>query len=670
MSSGVSHPETAGGGAPRGARPGASRRFTAVSIAFLTLVSVVPYLNSLRNGFVFDDWNQVVKNPYIRDFHHLRQIFLSGVWSYRTGFEALSNYYRPVMMLGYALCYRLFGPRAFAFHLFSVLLNLAVVLLVYNLTLRMFSRGPLALAAAALFAVHPIHSEAVDWIAAVTELEVAFFFLLTFRFYLAVGQGTLARRALALTGMGASFALALLSKEQAVMLPLLAAVFEHLYRGDRAATSPLRKVLRYGPLWLLAAGYVILRVAALKSFAPVSVRPGFGSVEIVLGALALTGQYLWKFLWPAHLVAFYVFPRSVYTLTSWMLAGCVGLVLSAALFALLWKVARPFSFGVIWFFATLAPVLNAHWMPENVFSERYLYLPSVGFCWIAALGAVSLWEAVRRRSRLGRAALAVAAAVVLAAGMARIFARNPGWKDDLTFYRCTLRDSPGAFTFHNNLGALYWQQGNVAAAERQWKQTLKLSPHYAYALHNMGLVMRRKKHYARAVRYFQQALRSQSDYPDVHLQLGLTYVDMGLLQRAQPELEAAVRMVPADADARNALGELYLEQGRVADALRQFQRAVALRPGVQGYLDLGIARLQNKDYSGAEQAFRRAASLGPQSFRARLILGLFYANRGRKAEAVRELRAALQLDPGNAQAGAALRGLTSPAAKPAHAGRR
>ncbi len=653
MASDLRPPGTAGT-PPLAGRVGSSRRCTALSMLFLAVVAVAPYLNSLRNGFVFDDWNQVVHNPYIRNFHHLRLIFLTGVWSYRAGFEAVSNYYRPVMMVGYALCYNLFGPRAFAFHLFSVLLNLAVVLLLYNLTLRMFASGPVAVAAAGLFAVHPIHSEAVDWIAAVTELEVALFFLLTFRFYLGIGQGSPGRRWLARLGVGASFVFALLSKEQAIMLPLLATVYEHLYRDDRDITTRVEKGLRYGLLWLLAGGYIILRVAVLKGFAPVTVRPNFGPVEIVLGALALIGEYLWKMLWPAHLSAFYVFPKSVYALASWMLVGAVGLILCGILFAILWKVARPFSFGVIWFFVTLAPVLNAHWMPENVFSERYLYLPSAGFCWIVGWCAVKLWEMVRRRSILERGALAAAAGLVLAAGMARIFARNPDWKDDLTFYRRTLRASPTAYTFHNNLGTVYWQQGKVAAAEHEWKETLKLSPGYAYALHNLGLVMRRRKQYARAAEYFQAALRSQTDYPDARLQLGRTYLDMGLLEKAQPELEAAVHVDPANPSVWNALGELYFKQGRLNQSLKEFQHSLAIRPNVRGYCDLGVAEVEQQNYAGAEEAFLKAESDFPRSVRPRLMLGLLYANRRQNAKAVRELRSVLKLDPGNAQAKSAL----------------
>jgi Tfp pilus assembly protein PilF len=636
-----------------------SSKFLLASLASLAVLAVLPYLNSLSNGFVFDDWQQVVHNPYIRNFQHLRQIFTTGVWSYRTGFAAVSNYYRPMMMLGYAVCYRFFGPSPFSFHLLSVVLNAAVVLLVYFLTLRLFSDRLVALAAATVFAVDPIHSEAVDWIAAITELEVAFFFVLTFLLYLLAGQAT-RRRGWILCGMGIAYVGALLSKEQAVMLPLVATAHEHLYREDRARTTPFQKAWRYGWLWLLAGGYIVARVAALKSFAPVEIRKSFGTVEIALAALALVGQYLWKTIWPVHLLAFYVFPNSVYALSSWMLAGLAGLTLSAFLFVVLYKIARPYSFGVIWFFATLLPVLNVHWMPENAFSERYLYLPSVGFCWIVGWATRRLWEASWTRGRAMRAVLTTAAAALIAASITEIVRRNPVWKDDQVFYRQTLRAAPAAYMFHNNLGTVYWQKGEVSEAEREWKITLKLRPRYAYALNNMGLVMQRKKQYARAASYFQRALRSQPDYPQAHLELGRAYLQMGLLKKAEPEIQSAVREDPTNSRAWDALGEVSLQQGSMTQARQQFQRSVALRPTVQAYCDLAVADVDQRNYARAEQALRQAQSLNPRSVQPRLMLGLLLARRGQKAGAASELQSALKLDPSNAQAQKALNDLIQP----------
>ena len=123
----------------------------------------------------------------------------------------------------------------------------------------------------------------------------------------------------------------------------------------------------------------------------------------MLSAIALVGQYVWKLLWPVRLCAFYVFHPSTSPFDLRVLAGLLVLLALAALFFVCWRSrernVRFASFAIVWFFATLAPVLNAHWVGANVFTERYLYLPSVGVAWLVGLGASKLWSRAAAASR-------------------------------------------------------------------------------------------------------------------------------------------------------------------------------------------------------------------------------------------------------------------------------
>ena len=151
-----------------------------ISFLILFLLAFLPYSNIFFNWFVNDDAFQVVTNPYAHSFKYLRQIFTTSVWSF-LGAQGISNYYRPMMTFGYLLTYQIAGLVPFSFHMVNVLLNGIVVWLVF-LILRRFSGERVALVAAGLFALHPIHTEAVAWIAAVTDLELAVFYLATFLF--------------------------------------------------------------------------------------------------------------------------------------------------------------------------------------------------------------------------------------------------------------------------------------------------------------------------------------------------------------------------------------------------------------------------------------------------------------------------------------------------------
>jgi tetratricopeptide (TPR) repeat protein len=632
-------------------------RLSVVYCLILVALATLPYLNSLRNGFVYDDFDQVLANPYLRNFHHLREIFTSSVWSFMGDFRGSSNYYRPVMSLGYLFCYQLFGPHALGFHLANLLANVGVVLLLFLVTFRMFRSPAVALLAASVFALHPIHSEAVDWIAAVTELELSFFFLLTFWLFLASARAAAKCSVTYQLAMAGSFVLTLLSKEQALTFPFLAALYEHFFREDRAETTAAQKVRRYGSLWLLVVVYLALRARYLGGFAPSHDRPGFGLGDLVVSALALIGRYCWKLVWPAELCAYYVFPTDVAALYPWALGGAVALAICALAFAVLRKSNCQAAFGVVWLLATVAPALNVRWMTSNPFAERYLYLASVGFCWIVGWAVVRAWELLSLRGSQWRVALPLAAGLMATLGVFRIVIRNRDWRDNLTLYTATLTVSPDAYYIHNNLGAVYWGQGNIPAAEREWQTALRLAPTSEFALHNLGLAANAEKRYPHAELLFLRALAIRPNYSDAHLDLGKTYEATGHWKEAEPQLIAAENLSPLSARAHNALSEFYFDTRRLPESEAEARRSVEIEPTPQGYWDLGLAEWLKGDRISAERAFLDAAALSPADSRAHFMLALLYMDSRRSPDAIREYRAGLQLDPTNADALANLKKL-------------
>ncbi len=629
----------------------------ALQFLILAALAVLPYLNSLHNGFVYDDFDQVVSNPYIRNFHHLREIFTSSVWSFMGDFRGSTNYYRPMMSLGYLVSYHIFGLRPWGYHLANLAANLCVVLLVFLVTCRMFRSNTIGMAAACIFALHPIHSEVVDWIAAVTELELALFYLLTFWFFLASARPGGNRSVPLQAAMAGSFALALLSKEQALTLPLLAAVYEHFIREDRSTTTFIQKVRRYYLLWVLPLAYLAVRVHYLGGFAPSVERPEFGMRGLLISALALVGRYCWKLLWPVELCAYYLFPANVAALCPWAVRGAAALAICLLLFVVLWRSSRQTAFGIVWVLLTLAPVLNVRWMTSNAFAERYLYLTSVGFCWTAGWAGVRAWNLLTARGVRWRATLALAAGVLAVLSVVRIFTRNRDWYDNLTFYTATLKVSPDAYYMHNNLGTVYWQMGNLPEAKKEWTTALKLAPGSEYVLHNLGLVANAEEQYPRARVLFLYALKLRPDYMDAHLDLGKTYEAMGKLDNAEAELLIAEKLSPLSIRAHNTLSEFYLDRQRLAESEAEARRSVEIGPTTQGEWDLGLAEWVQNNRAGAERAFLDAQALNPSSARAHFMLGLLYMDSNRNADATREYRAGLKIDPNNAEAFANLKKL-------------
>jgi len=620
--------------------------------------ATLPYLNILINGFVYDDDTQVVKNPYVQSFRYLKEIFTTNVWSF-AGATA-TNLYRPMMTLGYLVCYKLFGIRAYGFHLVSLLLHVLVVLLVFALAERLTGDRVCALVAGALFALHPVHTESVAWIAAVTDLELTFFYLLTFGFFLAVARRGGGRSQPTLAAMGVAFVLALLSKEQAMTLPALATVYEHFYRADRSETSTSQKLARYGLLWLVSVAYVLYRVHFLGALAPREQLSDLTPLRIVLLALGLVGQYVGKLFWPLRLCAFYVFHPNTSPFDPRVLAGLLVLSALAALFLICWRsrerTVRFVSFAILWFFATLAPVLNAHWLVSNVFAERYLYLPSVGMAWIVGLGASKLWSRTAPRSAQRRA-LALAGVVVAGLFAARIVIRNCDWKNDIVLYTRTLELEPDAYNISNNLGVAYWKAGDLDKAESLWRGVLAKRPKNVDALTYMGMVAGQKKQYSQATEFFRRAIEITPTSAQPHLNLAKTYRLMGLAGPAEFELRTALALSPLDYDVSNELGRLLLEEGRVSEAEEQFRASLRIIPNVFAYDNLGMLNYHRGAVQEAEGDFRAALGLEPADSYAHFGLGDLYQAAGRKAEALSQYQAGLVKDPSNAQALAAVQKL-------------
>jgi len=611
-------------------------------MAFLAVAAVLPYLNTLPNYFVSDDEMQVLHNPYIRNFHYLGKIFTTPVSAY---FPGTPNYYRPLMNVGYLLCYQVFGSRPLGYHLANVLMHAAVVCVVFLLTLSMFRDRDWALATTALFAIHPIHSEVVAWIAASPDLELSLFYVLTFWFFLAGPRSERKFSHLAQLAMAGSFVLTLLSKEQAVTLPVLASVYEHYYRDDREETRITQKVQRYAGLWLLTVAYLLFRVRVLGKLGSGFTTHILSGYQTFLSALTLLGQHLWKLLWPVDMRAFCPFHAPTRFLDLRVLGGLAALAVCSVLFVFLWRRARPLSFALLWLLALLGPVLNARWMPNAAFEERYLYLPSLGFCWLLGWGFLWLRARACARSVAWSRALAAAFGILAALCSLRIVTRNRDWEDSTTLYANTLAACPDAYYVRRDLGAIYYERGDLESAEREWREAFKTEPRYSLTASSLGLVCLRKENYSQALEFFKKALELDPGNPEAHLNLGMTYMDMHSPQLAEPELQAAVSLKPLYSNARNALGMLYVGEGRTAEAEEQFRRSVEIDPNLTAYGNLGLIHWRRGEAKLAEQEWRQALKLAPNDSSLLNNLGLACGKQERYPEAVSFFRKAIELQP-------------------------
>ncbi len=614
--------------------------------AILFIVSVLPYVGVLRNDFAYayDDKAQILDNPCVHNIHLLGQTLTRPIWQI-LGAQPLAGYYRPVSTIAFLICYQLFGARAAGFHLLSLLLNAGVVLLLFGVAARLFTDRRAALAAATIYALLPVHVEVVAWISASMDLEMTLFYLLAFWCFLSLEDRNGARAFWMSAGMSVSYACALLSKEPAVTLPVLATLYEHFYRCDRAQTFWRQKLQRYGPMWLVCAGYALVRVKIFGEFAhPPGLHP-LSLPHMFLSALALVGEYFGLLLLPIRLSALYVFQAST-GIDGGVLIGAFIVLVSAVIFAILWKHMRPVSFPILWFFMTLAPVLDARWMGQYVLADRYLYLPSAGFCLLAGWAGVALWQMAERGSAL-RTAMTAAACLVAALCVLRISTRVLDWQNDITILSQASAMARGDYRIHDGMAQAYWLRGDASDAEREWRQTLQLDPTNAAALASLGAICAQEKRFDQAIPLLERSLALNPNNANAHLDLGAAYAETGKVDSAEEQFRAAIALSPMNFNAHNLLGKLYFDSQRFAEAAYQFHQSLGCEPNLAAYDHLGYISMQRHDYNQAEDDFRRALIMNSADSHAHYNLGLIYAATHRTDEAREELRAALAADPQN-----------------------
>jgi protein O-mannosyl-transferase len=622
-------------------------------ILLLILIAFLCYGNTLINGFVYDDDQQILQNPYVKSWHYLPQIFGTTVWSF-VGQAGTTNYYRPIMTLSFLVLWQAFGPLPFGFHLFSILVNALVVFLVFETACRLFDDRRIAWIGALLFAVHPIHTEAVDWIAALPDLEATFFILLAFSLLATPGKMNW-RQTL---GVQAGFLLALLCKEPALMFGVLAIIFLHSVRIDRAGTPTIQKIQEDLPFCIIGLCYLGLRILLFGKVAPVLQHPNVSWSQAIYSAFAMIYDYAKLLLWPAHLSAFHAFHPSNSLGESRVLAGIA--IFAATIVATLKLRAKspPAAFATLWIGVLLVPVLNARWMASNVLTERYLYLPSVGFSWLVGWCAVHAWDALARlRTPLRglRFVVATLMATVVVLGSARTISRNSDWRNDLTLYTRTLETDPDAHVIRSNLAGVYFDLGRVEQAGREWETALAGKPDNVVTMNALGILYTQQGRYAEARAMFQRAIAAKPLWGPAHYNYGFLLQKTEDTNRALDEFRSAVQLSPLDATARRRYGEALLATGKLDEAEAQLKSAVDLEPSLEALQSLTQVYLQEEKCDLAEILLRRTVKAFPYDSSAHFELARLLETATHLEEAKREYLAGLTTDATNAEAKAAIK---------------
>ena len=439
---------------------------SAIILPALAVLVLLAYSNSFGAGFVFDNRVLLLEDTRLRAFtpSNLNLIVNKPYW-----WPFIETpLYRPATTFSYLLNYIVLGSadRPLGYHVVNWVLHAANVWLVFGLAMRIGRRIWPAILLAALWAVHPLGTEAVTNIVGRADLLAAFGVLASFYTYLTAGEAGGARRRVWMALSVMAMTVAVFSKESAI-----AGVGVIVLYDVSSGQMPFR-VAESGRRWAILAlplvAFLYQRsvvLAGSRVEIPYVDNPisGAGFWTGCLTAIVVMGRYLALLLWPAHLSADYSFsqiPIATGNLTDWLAWIAVAGVTVAALVRV--KESRLVSFCLGAAMLTFLPAANLLFTTGTVMAERLMYLPSA-FLLAALVAALYSLEVTIPFRRLAPAVLGFA---VVVCGV-RTFARNADWHDDVSLWTATIATAPASFKSHDSLAeALYEADPSHSNLER------------------------------------------------------------------------------------------------------------------------------------------------------------------------------------------------------------
>jgi len=619
-----------------GKRKGDRNRFLgrAVGPVALFVLVTVTYLPSARLGFIHDDNALILEEPIPISFGDILSVFAERHWP-------TLPYYRPVSRLTMVVQKYLHGDRPAPYHLLNTVLMASLAVLAYRLLCApaFAIPRPAALLGAGLMASHPAASCAVYPICSGREsLLPALFVVAGTRCYISSGKVSY----FAALGF---LALGLLSKEQAVVLPLLFLLADIL--GLSAAGRPgtlLAWVRRYAPMAVILLAILFLRWwlfdLAVEHRVALIEQPFGPPISVAFAAQTICTPFVQLIYEPFV---------EVWT-SAWRQVVCIlAVVLLAAGAYRCWSTVRArFLFWLGWVFLALLPTANIL-VQEAPFAERYVLLALVGVFGMTATLASAFWD---RRSP--RASIVAAAVVLLAVYIPVSLQRAHYFRDDLTFYRQWLATNPESSEAHACLGQVFLKKGEWDKAAAEFAEALRIDPHNMPALVHLGRVFVQRGQVDEALRLFRRAVQLAPDFGTAHAFLGTTLMYTGDNTEAVDHLQRALQCRPRDAILHCHLGSVFARLGKLDEAQFHLEQAIRLQPdSVEALDNLGVVIMQRGGPNSvmlAYDCFRRALEIDPHSAEAHYHLGLLHLLQGDPKEARACFEITLGLDPGHSLA--------------------
>ncbi|MCC7232818.1 MAG: tetratricopeptide repeat protein [Bacteroidia bacterium] len=573
------------------AGPGLSKLhiFLALAVTFVFMFPVV------RNGFInFDDPQYVLENPVIQklDKESMGVIF---------GGQILGNY-QPLVLISYAVQYKLFGTDSAAgYHFFSLLMHLLNTFLVLIITHRLLKNHLAALFVALLFGVHPLHVESVAWVAAQKDTFYVFFFLCGLFFYLRYLEKQERKW---LWWCFAVFILSAFSKAQAVVLPIVLMLVDMLDGWPQVKKRILNKI----PFLVVS---VIIGMVAIQSQKAAGAMHGqvFTPGERMLFASYGFENYLLQTFFPFNLSIFYPYPETNLQINSnWVYLGLPVVLLT--LLGAVWAGRKHpmVLFGFLFFCVNIALVIQLIPVGDAIHADRYTYLSLLGFFWIAGYFFRQGLESGKLSANNAR--VVVGAVTLYFGSLTFLYAQK--WSDSISIYTHSLENHPAPIVYSNRAAA-YHKEGKLQEALADFNECIAIKDHFPNAYKNRGLTYIALGKNEEALADFHAAIRYKADDLDLYFTRGNLLKNKNDIPGAFADFNKVIELNPNVVDAWQNRAECYYRMGKLQEALTDLNKALVMKPDyANAYFNRSITLRDLGNIPGAIADAQQAQKYGFQ----------------------------------------------------------
>ena len=488
-----------------------------VHVALIILITIAAYANTIQSPFFFDDHDFILNWEKTRTFASIPDFFAGELP------QAQEGVYRPLRSIYYTIAYHLFGLSSAGYHLQSIIIHSIASLLAYAIISRILRNAGAALAGGLFFAVHPLHTEAVNTLAASFDIIGCIWYLLAFYLYIRYREDERERKWLAISIMSAM--LAFFSYEIALTLPLMLLLYDLCFRR-LAWKNSLKESLRYLPYAAGIITYLFIRFVLLDITSRGQYLAG-SFYHTMLASMQAVALYLGLTLLPIGFNFIHILPGGISTYTyadhntgailaqslfsPQVLIAMVIITACAAIALLSWRKHPMLAFSIGWFFIAIAPVLNI--IPQaTLITEYHLYLALFGFCLIAAhLFSSRLFLAKVAGTKGAKIAAMAIAVLLILSYTALTIDRNRDYQDEEQFWEITVGGAKDSALAHGSLGIVYSDKGKVDEAITEFTRALAINPGYADIHNNLGVAYGKKGQYEKAIEHITTAISLQPE---------------------------------------------------------------------------------------------------------------------------------------------------------------